>query len=77
VAIPESLEQFFIRDPGRVVVNLNRLRVIAKIVIGRVLFCPPCVPDTGANDTRDTPEPGVRSPESAKSKGCRLDLKRR
>jgi hypothetical protein len=74
VAIPEGFQQFFIRDPGRVVVNLNRLRVITKIVISRVLFCPPRISDTGANDTRGTPEPGVGSPESAQCKGCRFGL---
>ncbi len=77
MAIPERVQQFFIRDPSWIEVNLNRFSVIAQIVISGVLFRSPCIPDTGANDTSDTPEPGVRSPESAKSKGCRFRLKNR
>ena len=77
MAIPERVQQFFIRDLGWIKVNLNRFSVIAQIVIGGVLLRSPCIPNTGTNDTRDTPEPGVRSPESAKRKCCHFCFKSR
>jgi hypothetical protein len=77
MAVPKSIQQFFIRDPGRIVINLNCFRVIPKIVIGRVLFCSPSISNTGTNDTGDTPEPGIRPPESAQCKCCRFRFERR
>ncbi len=76
MAVPEGIQQSFIGDPGRIVINLNCFGVIPKIVVGRVLSCSPGISNTGTNDTRDTPEPGVRPPESAQCKGCRFGLER-
>jgi len=51
---------------------LNRLRVITEAVIGRVLLCPTCIPDSGSHYPVDAPELGVRPPESAKGDSRRL-----
>jgi hypothetical protein len=76
MAIPERTRQIFISDLGWIEVYLNRFSVIAQVVIGGILFRSPRIPDPGTNDTRDTPEPEVRSPESAKRKCGRFRFRR-
>ena len=72
MAVPEGVQQLFIGNPRRIVIDLNRLRVIPKIVIGGVLLRSSGISNAGANDTRDAPEPGVGTPESAERKGRRF-----
>ncbi len=69
MAIPESGEEFLICDLSWIVINLDRLRMPVQIVISRVSGTAASVSDTGADYTFDTPEPGVRSPESAQGEG--------
>ena len=70
MALPEYIQQVFVRDLGRVIDNLDRLRVITQTVIGWVLFAPSCVSHTGTNHAFDATELGIRTPESAQCK-CR------
>ena len=71
--LPENIQKFLVGYPYRVIVDLDRLCVITKAVISRIPLCPSPISYTGANNTRNTPEPGVRTPESAESKGSRPD----
>lgn len=77
MVLPEDIEELLVRDPAGVVDDLNRLRVVAEIVIGRVLLGAACVAYQGRKDTVDLPEPGIRSPESAQAEGGCLDVRRR
>ncbi len=72
MACPEDIEQFPVGDHGRVEVHLDRLDVVPEIVIRGVLRRSPRVPDAGAENAGETPEPGVRTPESAQGEGRRL-----
>ena len=72
VACPEDIEQFPVRDHGRIELHLDRLDMVPEVVIRRVLRRPTRVSDTGAKDSGKTPEPGVRTPESAQGEGRRL-----
>jgi len=72
MAIPKYFQQFFVGDLSRVIVNLNRLGVVTQAVISGVLCSPARIANTSANYTRDTPEPGVRAPESAQGKSRRF-----
>jgi len=65
VAFPEYIQQFMVCDLIRVVVDLNRLGVIAQVVIGGTFLRSPGVSYTGTDNPFYTPEPGVRPPESA------------
>ena len=46
--------------------------MVPQGVIGGMFRRSPCVSHAGPNHARDTPEPGVRSPESAQGKRGRL-----
>jgi len=71
---PEDVQQFLIADGARVVVDLDRLTVAAEVVVGGVALRPARVADACANDAGETPEPGVRTPESPHGEGRRLRL---
>jgi hypothetical protein len=75
---PEHVEQLGIRDDARIEVECERFGVIAEIVIGRILVMSARVSDARANDSGETPEPGVRRPESTECEdrglGVRLVL---
>jgi len=72
MALPEDVEQFPVGDHGRIEVHLDRLDVVPEVVIRRVLRRPARVPDAGAENPGKTPEPGVRTPESAQGECRRL-----
>ena len=69
MARPEDVEQIPVGDHGRIEVHLDRLDVVPEVVIRGVLRRPSRVPDAGAEDAGETPEPGVRTPESAQAEG--------
>ena len=73
MACPEDIEQFPVGDHGRIEVHLDRLDVVPEILIRGILRRSPRVPDAGAKDAGETPEPGVRTPESAQGEGRRLN----
>ena len=72
MTVPENIQQLAVGYYRRVVDNFNRLAVITEAVIGGIIFGTPRITDTGTDDTLKTPEPGVGTPESAQSEGCRL-----
>src|SRR5512143_2723654 len=72
MACPEDIEQFPVGDHGRVKLHLDRLDVVPEVVVRGILRRPSRIPDTGAENARETPEPGVRAPESAQGEGRRL-----
>jgi hypothetical protein len=72
MACPEDIEQFPVGDHGRIEVHLDRLDVVPEVVIRRVLRRPSRVADAGAENAWETPEPGVRTPESAQGESRRL-----
>ena len=65
MAVPENGQQFLICDLSWIVINLDRLRMPVQIVISRVTGAAASISNAGADYSIDTPEPGVRSPESA------------
>ncbi len=69
MAAPKNPQQFLIGDLLRIVVNLDRLGMIADIPVGRILCAAARVTDPRADDAFDSPELGIRSPESAQGKG--------
>ena len=77
MAVPENDQEFLVCDLSWIVVNLDRLRMAVQIVIGRVTGATASVSDTGADYSIDTPEPGVRSPESAQGEGSSFSPHRR
>ena len=65
MAVPENSQELLICDANWIVINLDRLRMPVQIVISRVSGTAASVTDAGADYSVNTPEPGVRSPESA------------
>jgi hypothetical protein len=53
----------------RIKIDLNRFGVIAQPVVGRIFAAAAGVADAGTDNPFDAPKLGVRSPESAQSKG--------
>ena len=74
VAVPEYLEKFRIRCHLRIKLNLQCFSMITEIMIGGVWLFPARIADSGSDNSRYTPEPGVRSPESAQGKSGSLGL---
>ncbi len=58
----------------RIKIKLDSLAMVSQAVVSGVLFCTSSVADASADYTFKTPEPGVRSPESAKSEGGRFQV---
>ena len=75
--MPENVQQLAVSDSPGIIVHLNRLGVIAHIVIVRIRMAAAGVAHAGSDDTIDNPEPGFDAPESPQSKGCRLENIRR
>ena len=65
VASPETLQKGGKTDHRRIELHLQSFGVVADAVIGWVLSVAAGVADLSAVDTVETPELGVRSPESA------------
>jgi hypothetical protein len=72
VVLPEELEQIPERDAFRIELDLDGLGVVTEVAVGRLVLRPAGVADARAEDTGETPEPGVRTPESPE--GERSDL---
>ncbi len=75
VARPEQAEKVLERELFPVEMDLKHLGVRAEVVIGRVDLIPAGVSDLGTHDASKTPEPGVRTPESAEAEGDSFDLR--
>ena len=65
MAFPEEVEELVVADDGRVEVDLERLGVVAEVVVRGIRMGAARVADAGAVDAGDGPEPGVGGPESA------------
>ncbi len=74
--LPENIQQVFIGDLLRVIVDLDGFGMIPQTVICRVFLCAARIADTGADNAFFTPEPGVRAPESAHCEGGGFRLRR-
>lgn len=74
VAAPEDVQQLLVGDDSRVKINLDGLGVVAEVVVGGVAPGAACVSYPGADDAVDSPELGIRSPESAQAEGSGLRL---
>ena len=72
VAVPVDIQQFPVRDDFRVKFDLQSFRVVTDIVICRIICGAACITYPGSDNAVKAPEPGIGSPESAKSKGCRI-----
>ena len=71
---PERLQQLLERGLFRIVIDLERLAVVADVLVGRVFLAAARVADTGADDAGQTPKLGVRRPESAQSERGRFQF---
>jgi hypothetical protein len=76
VVLEEQLDQLRVRPARRVDVELEALRVIFQVVVGREALAASAIADPGAPDSVETPEPGIRGPESAQRERRGLELRR-
>ena len=76
VAAAEHLEQLRVGDPARIEIDLDGLGMVSEAAVGGVLAGATAVADPCADDARQTPEPGVRTPESTQGEGGGLDHRR-
>ena len=74
VTVPEKLEKLSVGYHFRIIVNLQCFSMIAEIMVGGVWLFTPSIAYSGSDNSRDTPEPGVGSPESAQGKSGSLGL---
>ena len=72
MAVPENVQQFAVRYTGGVVRYPYCLGMVAKLIVRRVYLGASGITDYGADNSLNTPEPGVRTPESAQGKGGRF-----
>ena len=70
MAAPEDIQEFLVRDPDRIILNLDCLGMIAEVVICGVFCGTTRIANAGSNDTIDAPKLGIWPPESAQGKGC-------
>ncbi len=68
MALPENLQQLFIRDLGGIIVEPDGLGMIAQIMISGALSCSSRISHPGVHHAFEDPEPGVRTPESPQGK---------
>jgi hypothetical protein len=69
VATPEDVQQLLVGNDRRVEIDLDGLGVVAEVVVGGVGRRAAGVPYPGADDAVDSPELGIRTPESAQTEG--------
>lgn len=67
VAAPEDVQQLLVGDDRRVKIDLDGLGVVAEVVVGGVVLGAARVAYPGADDAVDSPELGIRTPESAQA----------
>jgi hypothetical protein len=72
VVAPEDVQQLLVGDDRRVEIDLDGLGVVAEVVVGGVVLSAARVPYPGADDAADSPELGIRTPESAQAEGSGL-----
>ncbi len=76
MALPEDVEKFPEGNTKRIKINLDSLGMVSESAVGWVLCCTACIADARPYYSGDTPEPGVRAPESAEAECGGLDLLR-
>ena len=74
MAAPEYIQEFLVRDPGRIIINLDCLGMITEVVIGGFFCGTTRIANAGSNDTIDAAKLGIWTPESAQGKGCRFRM---
>ena len=74
MAFPENIQELPVGYSGRVVIYLESLGMIAKAIVGGIFLGAARISNARANNSIDSPEPGIRSPESAQSKSRRCCL---
>lgn len=74
---PEDIQEFLVRDLGRIIINLDCLGMIAEVVIGGVFCGTTRIANAGSNDAIDAAKLGIWTPESAQGKGRRFRITRR
>ena len=72
--MPKNIQELLIRDASRVIFYLYALGMVAKVVVRWVLLSSSCIAHPGSEYSWYAPEPGVRTPESAKGKGRCFNL---
>jgi hypothetical protein len=68
MAFPENIQKLAVGYSDRVVIYLESFGMIAKAVVGGIFLCAARVANARADNSIDSPEPGIRTPESAQSK---------
>ena len=74
MAAPEYIQEFLVRDPGRIIINLDCLGMIAEVLICGCFCGTTRIANAGSNDTIDAAKLGIWTPESAQCKGRRLRI---
>lgn len=69
VAVPEQLEERVVLDDRRIERELDRLGMVADVLVRRRSCRAAGIADLRAKDSIETPEPGVGSPESPEREG--------
>jgi hypothetical protein len=72
---PERLEKVVVADHFRVEVDLERLGVVAEVVVSGGVERAAGIADTRAPYTFDEPEPGIGSPESTGAESGGLQVR--
>jgi hypothetical protein len=67
--MPENVQKLPVGYSGRVIIYLESLGVIAKAMVGGIFPGAARVSNARPDYAINAPEPGIRSPESAESKG--------
>jgi len=74
--LPENFEEPVVPDPCGIEIDLDRFRMITQRGVARVICRPACIAYARPDDSFKTPEPGVRTPESAQGEGRCFDPRR-
>lgn len=72
--LPEALQEILVGDLFGVEVDLRALGMVSNFVIAGIGCAATGVPDPCCADSLQTPEPGVRTPESPQRKGSSLQF---
>lgn len=71
---PEDVQQFFIRDDGRVILYLDSFSMVGNVIVAGVSGGATGIAHPGANNAIESSKTGVWSPESAQGKGGGFDF---
>ena len=72
----EEIEQLAVGDSIGIKIELHRLSVVTEVMVGGLRFGATGVAHSSPDDRVETPEPGVRSPESSQGESRGLDSRR-